>query len=525
MKKKLVYKDGDLISLKDAAAILHVHPETLRRWDKSGELKAIRTGEGGHRKYSIENIDELIRQSNHPNNLDIIRQRSLFSLDTTYCHEVDSFPESNIPVGATYTFTPETAKNVTEWTHGLHIYPAKFIPQIPRWSFSFSKINRLGVVLDPLCGCGTTMVEAAASGFNSYGIDVNPIARLISKAKITLLYTDDHDLLWKDVDDFVKYVQSNNSSCNWSNLHPNWEFWFPRHIMEQLLRIKNSIDTFSPFNRDLDEVQIEDIRDFYRACFSSIIKQCSFFDEGEIKVRRDTNKTLQDIPSPIELINTVIKTNLEGLTKLSKQMQRQESPFAQVIGHKAQDIPLQDASVDLIITSPAYLNAVDYPMTHKYSMFILDLISPDRFKEHCREYSGITERAVRQVEYTNIPYTGFTEIDSVILSLSKSASTVDKIRGYIVAQYFIEMTKALKECYRVLKPNSYCIFVVGDNVIRKEFFPTSSFLQEIATSRVVGFELITFFFHQLRNIRLKKQRNATGGLIKKERVIILKKPS
>ena len=71
-------------------------------------------------------------------------------------------------------------------THKFHSYPARFIPQIP---LTFIKIftKEEDTVLDPMCGCGTTLVEAFLNNRNSIGNDFNPLAVLISKVKTTLI--------------------------------------------------------------------------------------------------------------------------------------------------------------------------------------------------------------------------------------------------------------------------------------------------------------------------------------------------
>src|SRR6266496_6132800 len=69
-------------------------------------------------------------------------------------------------------------------THGYHPYSAKYIPQIPnRLISTFSKKNDL--VLDNFMGSGTTLVESKILGRNAVGIDINPLACLISKVKTT----------------------------------------------------------------------------------------------------------------------------------------------------------------------------------------------------------------------------------------------------------------------------------------------------------------------------------------------------
>lgn len=71
------------------------------------------------------------------------------------------------------------------YTHSLHRYPAKFVPQIERkLILAFSDPG--DVVCDPFCGSGTTLVEAILLGRDAVGIDLNPMAVLNAKTKITL---------------------------------------------------------------------------------------------------------------------------------------------------------------------------------------------------------------------------------------------------------------------------------------------------------------------------------------------------
>lgn len=49
-----------LLTIRQAAEILNVHVETLRRWDKSGKLKAIRVNDRGDRRYKPESIENYL---------------------------------------------------------------------------------------------------------------------------------------------------------------------------------------------------------------------------------------------------------------------------------------------------------------------------------------------------------------------------------------------------------------------------------------------------------------------------------
>ena len=91
-------------------------------------------------------------------------------------------------VGSIFTFSPKVAREAKDLTHGLHTYPAKFVPHIPRWAFQYAKLTKGEVVVDPFCGCGTMLLEARIAGFNSYGLEVNPVAKLLTKERRTLMW-------------------------------------------------------------------------------------------------------------------------------------------------------------------------------------------------------------------------------------------------------------------------------------------------------------------------------------------------
>ncbi|HEX9430522.1 MAG TPA: DNA methyltransferase, partial [Candidatus Bathyarchaeia archaeon] len=66
---------------------------------------------------------------------------------------------------------------------GYHWYPARFVPQVPGILIGYFTAPNESV-LDPFCGSGTTLVEAARAGRRSFGIDTNPVAILMTSAKL-----------------------------------------------------------------------------------------------------------------------------------------------------------------------------------------------------------------------------------------------------------------------------------------------------------------------------------------------------
>ncbi len=91
---------------------------------------------------------------------------------------------SKIKIDYSWAFADKTRKDTAYITHGYHRYPAKFIPQIV--SRLAEKYTSEGdFIVDPFGGCGTTSVESKVMGRPSIAVDINPVAVLITKAKIT----------------------------------------------------------------------------------------------------------------------------------------------------------------------------------------------------------------------------------------------------------------------------------------------------------------------------------------------------
>ena len=92
----------------------------------------------------------------------------------------------NIQEDKSWSFEESSRKDTSYASHGYHRYPAKFIPQLARRCI-LENSERGDLIVDPFCGCGTTIIESLIQGRKSMGIDINPVAILISKAKITPL--------------------------------------------------------------------------------------------------------------------------------------------------------------------------------------------------------------------------------------------------------------------------------------------------------------------------------------------------
>src|SRR3990167_3160822 len=111
---------------------------------------------------------------------------------------------------SSWVFEDLTQKDTSYATHGFHKYPAKFIPQLAKRCIE-ENTNSNDIVCDPFMGCGTTLIESLVSGRKVVGVDINPVAYLISKVKTTPINPEKLKIeMDKVLSDLNRYFASRN---------------------------------------------------------------------------------------------------------------------------------------------------------------------------------------------------------------------------------------------------------------------------------------------------------------------------
>jgi DNA modification methylase len=385
-------------------------------------------------------------------------------------------------------------------THGLHKYPAKFFPELPRWLIKRYS-NEYDTVLDPFCGSGTTNVEALLNKRHSVGIDVDPFSRYLSRVKTTPLNENELDdscsILLKEIIDFKPSLVKAEILD-----FPYRDQWFNEEIVLELAYIKEKIE-----NLDFGG----DIKDFYRICFSSIIRSVSNADDNCTRtvIRKKLNKQVY----PADALTKFVESILIKVPKMKEFSNKYPKDIRVAFpeDNDARKILYPDNSFELAVTSPPYANAVDYPRTHQLEIYWLELahgsLTPLKRKH-------VGTESVKVGEYKTLHNIGIPEADEAIYNIYQK----DPRRAYIGYKYLFDMQENLKEVYRVLKPEGRYIIVVGNNKIRGEVFKNWLYLMKM--SERIGFNLESFFASEIIKHFIKVPREER---IDTDWVLVLKK--
>jgi tRNA G10 N-methylase Trm11 len=431
--------------------------------------------------------------------------------------EVERLPDNPQPNGY-YTFRRISRGAVTGNNHDLHKYPAKFIPQLPEWALRFSGIEAGARVLDPFCGSGTTLIEAGLKGSRALGRDISPLAITISAAKTSLLECGVREALSsvraisldaQTRSEALQRVLEANVGKHCLGVHATWSNWFRARELSELLALRDAI------TESADTV----LRPLLFAVLSAIVKSASYLNEDQIKVRFEHGKVLANVH---EAFSKASEKAIKNQVDLSAKYRNAKASFDVHVGC-AGELDLQNSTIDCVVTSPPYVNAVDYTMNQKYNSFVLGIVDPADFKSHCRDYIGMTERAVRSHDLREMKLTGDAQVDSYIEKLWAAGDSVSRNRAYILHNYFDGMLRNFKEVQRVLVPGGSACYVVGtSNRIRHLSLPTDELLLRLALA--AGLQLRLRFYHVMANrSSMRLARHRTGGEIPTETIFVFEK--
>ncbi|MFB6185611.1 MAG: DNA methyltransferase [Halobacteriaceae archaeon] len=358
--------------------------------------------------------------------------------------------------------------NTNKYTHGYHPYPAKFIPQIPATLMKYFSA-RGDVVWDPFCGSGTAVVEAIRKDRKAIGTDLNPLATLITRAKATPIDPDHLNNAVRDHIGDVRQAHNFREDYEIPDI-PKLEDWFSENAIRELSLIKKYIN----------QVKSDQLQDFFKTGFSSIIVKVSYQDSNTRYTRVENE---MEPGETIRSYENKLNRMVEGMEDFYAESEEKHTPtvFSQDL---RENVSLEEKA-DLIITSPPYPNAYDYHLYHKYRMFWLDM-------------------EPRQMKHD--------EIGAHLVYQNRSKEeNLENFRS--------NMSQCLNNIEQNTKQGGYLCMVIGDSKLEGEIIQNNELMKDLVQES--SFELEKEFFRDIDST--KKTFNPENARAKKEAILVFKR--
>lgn len=390
--------------------------------------------------------------------------------------------------------------------------------------------DRKGVVLDTFSGVGTTLVEAVLAGHNALGFEINPYAALASRAKANCYLVNAGELKAsiRKLDEF--YAEKSESfyqpiSTPPAGFKTRGEFYSPA-VLRKVLIIQDYLATL------LDG----EIKNLFRLAFAStMVRYSNYSYEPSLGRRASSGK-----PDIIDF--DVIGTVLGKLLEMAEDIDSLNSsaaigtPDVRIVSDSFFNCEkhVDGDSVDLIVTSPPYLNNYHYNRNTRPHLYWLGYVSSPKDMvalEHANY--GKYWQTVRDIGRLDLNFE---------LPESGLAVTLDEIRkknpekgvyggngwANYAASYFNDTKIFCEKTAYVLKPGGHALVVIGNSILQGVMLPTDVYIGEIA--RLVGLELVnidvpraTRVGSSIINSGIRVGKVKAGHQLY-ESVVVLKKP-
>ena len=356
------------------------------------------------------------------------------------------------------------ARRLRFGSHNIHEYRGKFFPQLVRSLLNISALPQDALVLDPMCGSGTTIVESTAQGFSGIGIDLNPLSVLISEAKYSLEQSDLNNLLALK-EEFYSIINSKYiEKCIWnSNDLKYLNHWFNS---ECLCEISSLILAIKESKHDLNNVLL--------VCLSNIIREISFQKNTDLRVRKEIKKYEKGMAKLllIKEFDILFDKNI-AYKKLNQNLLGE----AKIFNHDSRSLTdlneLKKRKADVLITSPPYATALPYLDTDRLSLICLGLTERNFHSKLESKMIGTREISEKKrvsdwkfyLENREELPLSITKLIDYIASINHNSNVGFRRKNLptLLANYFFGMQESMKSVRNVLKMNAKAYYIVGNN--------------------------------------------------------------
>jgi len=293
-----------------------------------------------------------------------------------------------------WSLRPFNRQSWGNWVHRMAPYAGRMTPAFSHWLIRLCSTER-DVVLDPFCGIGTVPIEANLLGRQSIGFDLNPYAFIVAKGKMDR----------RPIDEQVEWLRNTHLSTSEVDIDriPEWvKEFYNAETLKEILALMSILE--------------EDKNYFLLGCLLGIAQG---HRKGHLSKHSALTLPFKPRADDPGEYRAVIPRMIAKVRRIYQDGIPIE-PRGRIELADAREMPLEDESIDVIISSPPYFDTMDYVSSNRLRLALLG-------------YFGDKADKLKQL-------------------------LIQDFKSYIA-----EMEKVCREMKRVLKPGKRCVLVLGDS--------------------------------------------------------------
>lgn len=390
---------------------------------------------------------------------------------------------------------PSSAANkelsVHRWSNWIAGFSGDFVRSAIRQYLPFPRPDSL--ILDPFAGVGTTLFEAFREGIDSVGFEINPYAWLVCKVKLASSGTD-IGRLEEAIHHYREFIGERDALIDNPDAASSKAYHVdPLH--KPPLGFKSRIPFFSKpieqkvlYTLDFISDLTPSLQDFFRVALASVMVEFSNYTyEPSLSSRPGAGKSLI-LTAPV---GDILTGKLQEIAQDIKSLQdeiphtRRRPPWRI---HRASFLEssrfIQPSTVDLVVTSPPYMNNYHYVRNTRPQLYWIGLV------QSSEELKRLEEKSFGKFWQT-VRGRGVISLDFALEGLEEQIERLRSLKAErgvyggggwanYVATYMNDLYKFCEQLFAVLRPGGVAIVVIGNSIIQGIEIPVARYLSQIA---------------------------------------------
>lgn len=335
----------------------------------------------------------------------------------------------------------------------IHPFPARMASDLASAhlkQIASSAEDRALTIVDPMCGSGTVIRESVNLGFNALGFDMDPLAVLMSRVSTNSYDSTVLMSTAKTIESMARKIGDAPALWDDEETQEFAEFWFGEKQREQLSRLSIIIS----------EMETSNIKDALGLALSRLIDTKS----PKASLASDTSHSRPHRTiSPEDNDYNVYDGFLASVKRIAKLLDHPRYPGnAEVKLGDARKLNIPDGSVGAVITSPPYLNAIDYLRGHRLSLIWLGYSIPEL--RAIRSDSIGANRAISASADERVLH-----LVECIKQDEENISDISLLPIKMLQRYAYDLLAFSSEIKRICKAGASVVIVIGNSSIKGNF--------------------------------------------------------